>query len=385
MVRTILAIILATTLVSRAAEKPPATQNAPSRYAAIELKIDSSLVPLPPDKTVQRLNKRAAELAKPMLDLPAENISDWLQLNWTSHSSGINEMTITVNLADLPARPAAAAFADAMVDTLREYQKQLYDQKVNETIPVAEQRLVELTAANSDAQRRITDLREKVRELSGRSDYSAVNDAVNKLEEELTRLQLDVLAKTARREAIEKQIAEQSEMVARKIDGDAIAVELQKVVEAREAQVQRVKELVTQKSASVAEVNEAIGRVAEARAKLLERKRDAAAEAGGDAMSMLNKELLTLSVDLRELNARLEFCEKRVPNLRKAQDLVDEFNRARRAASESQNEMDRLAKSLASWRQDLAQPPEISITSREVREKGRDTRGAEVEPPSSSH
>ena len=93
--------------------------------------------------------------------------------------------------------------------------------------------------------------------------------AVTRLEEERQRLELDVMGKTAR-EALEREIAKRSELVEKKAEEDAIAAELQKVVDVRQASVERIKKMVSAAHASETELQEAVGRVAEARAKLLE-------------------------------------------------------------------------------------------------------------------
>jgi chromosome segregation ATPase len=101
-----------------------------------------------------------------------------------------------------------------------------------------------------------------------------------------------------------------------------------------------------------------VAQLAEARAKLLERKRDAAAESGGDVLASLNKELLTLSVDLRELEARLKFVEAHLPGLRDAMDQLDAWERAEAQLQQARTEQAKASDELHTLsRQGRRHPP----------------------------
>ena len=124
-----------------------------------------------------------------------------------------------------------------------------------------------------------------------------------------------------------------------------------------------MKQLSGQGQATAAAVSDAVGQAAEARAKLLERQRDAALDAGGDVVAALNRELSTLSVDLRELTARLEFVQARLPGLRDATDLLDTWDRAQRNESRAQSDLDSLTDEVRLLNRRFAamQPPRVFV------------------------
>ena len=122
-----------------------------------------------------------------------------------------------------------------MVDVIRKAVQADYDeQHFNQINPLKAER-AQAAMELSDAEHRVNELRAEMRKLTGRSEISTktISETVTALEDESTKLELDILAKTARRDALAKEIADQSAKVQQKIAGDAIAGELQKVVEAQ--------------------------------------------------------------------------------------------------------------------------------------------------------
>src|SRR5439155_13841700 len=95
-------------------------------------------------------------------------------------------------------------------------------------------------------------------------------------------VQIDLAAKQARRDALAEQIAKFSDEIRAKVKDDPIANELAKVVEVREAKIKRMQE--NPSAFGKAEAEEALAPLAEARAKLLERREQAALAAGGDIL-----------------------------------------------------------------------------------------------------
>jgi chromosome segregation ATPase len=120
-------------------------------------------------------------------------------------------------------------------------------------------------------------------------------------------------------------------------------------------------------------LNDAIAAVAEARAKLAERQHGggAASGAAGDTLEALSRERVNLSVDLHELEARLEFVEKRLPPLRLAMDKLDalqraegDLNSAREALAQSTNSYRDMSRRL-----ETADPPQVLVKSMADSEK----------------
>ena len=79
---------------------------------------------------------------------------------------------------------------------------------------------------------------------------------------------------------------------------------------------------------SQTELSESIAAVAESRAKMLQQQRDAAASAGGNTLEKLNQELIGLSIDSRELDAKIKYLEERLRGLRASVEMLDDFRAA---------------------------------------------------------
>jgi hypothetical protein len=171
-------------------------------------------------------------------------------------------------------------------------------------------------------QREITDTIRKEAALADASP-EAVHAIAQKLATEYEAAQLDIKAKSARHDALAEAIAKLSHEAEAKANDDPVAAELAKVVELREKEVERKKEMYGQKALARAEVDEAVGAVAEARARLMERKMAAAAAGGGEAVTAWNRELLSLSIDLAELRARTEALDARLKQVTQALSALD--------------------------------------------------------------
>jgi hypothetical protein len=210
-----------------------------------------------------------------------------------------------------------------------------------------------LTNAELEANRK-TDLgrqlRAELQEMSGEIDVSvkSLTDVASKTQTLFHQLDIDHEAKQARHRALEDAIAKLSVEVEKKVQSDPVAAELEKVVAAREKGVERLKEMVAKNAASKTEAEEKVGEVAEARAKLMERRRDAAAEAGGTLIAQLNKDLLMLSIDSAEENMRYKMLAERSKALRSSLDGATRLQTLQREAgsleaeiSNNQSELER--------------------------------------------
>lgn len=130
--------------------------------------------------------------------------------------------------------------------------------------------------------------------------------------------ELELVGLQARREAIQRAMAEQSERLKVVVKDDAIAAQLQQVVSAKEQQLEQRKQMHQRALASSTEVSQFMAAVAEARARLLERQETVADRAGGDVLAAWNRELMNLSVDLAEKQAVLKVMEVRLEAIRSA-------------------------------------------------------------------
>ncbi|MEO6437387.1 MAG: hypothetical protein ABIP55_16710 [Tepidisphaeraceae bacterium] len=321
---TLLSLLSSLALAQAPASAPSQTRFAQRsiRFAADDFGPDGRFVQ-------ELLQKRTFELAR-VLDLTPEEMSKYVTPQYGVTQTGV-EGTITLVLPPDRGKPVAKEFMDQLIAGLESPLRQAYDRnQIARSEPVSRELLIE-TQRLEGATAKARELREKLRDVAGRADVSnnGIQTAVARLEEERQKLELDVMGKTARREALEEEIARQSERAAKKVDDDPIAAELQKVVEVREKRVNRIEQKYGKDSpAADNELSEAIAQAAETRAKLLERRHDAITEAGGATLETFNRELLTLSVDLRELTAREKFVKRRLDALRQALDLLDPLNQA---------------------------------------------------------
>jgi hypothetical protein len=357
------AVIILLPCFAFAGDAPPATAPSETRYAGRDLQITSNLGM----ETQQKLITAAASEVAKQLGLSPEQLKDSFRTHWTMFSQPDGtRWTFTFSLPPA-AKPVAKEFLDQLVTRFRESMAQAARdsktrdlEQIKPDLEAAEKRL----AQAADKARR---LREELRQVADRADVSAagIQSAVASLEEERQRLELDVLGKNARREALEEQIAVQSERAAKKVEEDPVMAELRKVVELREDQLKRLEEQHTAGMAPRADLDEAMARLAELRAKLLERRQQATIEAGGEVLATFNRELLTLSVDLREMNARLEFVNKRLDRLRQATELLDPLEGVEREESNARA----LAEGARMRGREIEdrQPPKIEILSSENR------------------
>jgi len=126
---------------------------------------------------------------------------------------------------------------------------------------------------------------------------------------------LEEAGSKARIQAIEEAVAEQSKRVQKASMEDPVIAELQKVAEARERQLKLVEN--ERKAGTVTDtaLQEAIAALAEARAKVAERRQTVFTGNGGDALTSLNRELLTLSIADRERHAKIQYLEAQLAKI----------------------------------------------------------------------
>src|SRR2546421_6282034 len=146
------------------------------------------------------------------------------------------------------AKPAAKEFLDQVVTVYQKWAVEQFDHE-------REAHLRPLMEARDEADRRLQDAtqrakltRAEIRKAAGRADITpnTITGALTNLEDEKQKLELDVMAKGARRDALEQQVARQSEQIQKRTDDDAIVKELAKVVEVREKEIDTIKKAVAQ-------------------------------------------------------------------------------------------------------------------------------------------
>ena len=208
-------------------------------------------------------------------------------------------------LIGLPATVAVAQSPDAKNDDGQAY------------VRMAAKR-VELAREEYDkANVATTQIRQSIREKTGRIDVerTSLERVANKLDQDLQTLELEQAGSHARIEAIEEAIAQQSKRVEKASVSDEVIAELQKVADARERQLKMVENERKTGAAPDAALQEAIAALAEARAKVAERRQVVFAGNGGDALTSLNRELMSLSISDRERRAKIFFLEAQLAKI----------------------------------------------------------------------
>lgn len=245
-----------------------------------------------------------------------------------------NEITVTVDV------PLANQVRDGRIPLNRasEVADTITQSLINSLTPPSQQDLQDamekrdqLRARRDRLASELHDVQSSLRKEADAVDVSpaTIRQLLASLQTQRESLSLDLVAKQARAEALTEQVAKFSEQLAKKVDDDPVAKELQTVVEYQQKSMERLQ---AQQKAGVvtnAEADKAVADLAEARAKLLERKSVAAAAAGGDTLAAWNKELMTLAVDKAELNARLKEINGRLDRLTDAGDVLDRIEQMR--------------------------------------------------------
>lgn len=222
--------------------------------------------------------------------------------------------------------PVAKELADAIVQDMQKRLAERRRQVAEESTSLAD-RMEPLSRELNEVSSKMGDLQGRLAKSALPEDRPAIQQMLIKLAEQRqeTGISLEVLE--ARRQILARQIDMLTQELKDKAHGDAIAAELQKVVEAKEANVRRIQEMIDKKIASSFELAEASGALAEAKARWLERQELVANRAGGDVLGGWNRELLNSGIDDAEKRARYkalgEQLEKLNDGLKAAQELGD--------------------------------------------------------------
>ena len=176
----------------------------------------------------------------------------------------------------------------------------------------------------------LAELRAKQREFyqeAGRTDLSreSIMASAKAMETQEQKLQMDQVGRAARQKALAQRIEQIAAKAEARAAEDPVAAELKKVVDLREQELGRAKQLNKVGQMSETEVGAIEIKVAEARAEWLKRREAAGSLAGRDLLAKLNEELLTLEVDNAETAARYEHIEKQLAKNRKILPIADEY------------------------------------------------------------
>jgi hypothetical protein len=224
-------------------------------------------------------------------------------------------------------RPAAAEFLDGIIDRVQKEMQADFKDRRDRQLSAREIEVQEIRRQRDESSQRLDDYRAMLRKQTGRLDVTPANlrEAMSKLQDEHQQLELDLRGKEARAAALADAIAELTKEANAKNNSDDVLAELQQVVEAREKQLELMKKNYASGLNSSVEVQQVAAQAAEARAKVAERKRDAIAAAGGEALSALNRELRMLSIDRAEQEARFKLVSQQLENIGSVTDTIDKY------------------------------------------------------------
>jgi hypothetical protein len=208
---------------------------------------------------------------------------------------------------------------------------------------------------------------------TGRADVSpeGLQKAASRLDDEMESLMLDEVGSRARADALAKTIADQTNRAKAVATDDDVIKELSAVVQAREAQLQRVQAMYKQAVAAAADVDQAQAALAEAKATMAERRRAMAGGPGGDGLAAWNRELLNLTIAEKERQARLGYIQARLKMLLEAMPKVEQLQNVREAMKASMMAAERAQMELEHFR--------MSVQENANRREGGP--GAPVPPP----
>jgi hypothetical protein len=210
-------------------------------------------------------------------------------------------------------KPAAEEFLRLLIVNL----KGALEQAAEENCKRLQENLHRAAMVQVDSNRELRQTRDRIGELQkkvGRSDVSrdGMFREVERLEKEKQSLEMERAGREARREALEKAVAETSEKARVQIASDTTAAELEKLVALLEGQVKAMKEIRDKGRASEQDLTDLQIRLAEAKGRLAARDEAVLQAAGGDLLAKLNAELTMLSIDAAECDARLKAIEEQL-------------------------------------------------------------------------
>jgi hypothetical protein len=249
---------------------------------------------------------------------PAYTIAcDW------SHDPPIIEITVNLSEGFILPQPGSIGLADQLVDF---YTKRI-DEKVKTARTDWKSRLDNLTAQFQELQQQ--EANETQMALTQRNELNTamasadlfesspanVRDLVHTLELEHETAEIDRVGKLARKEALAKALADLDAQMTANLQSDPVVEQLQKVADMRQQEFDQLKQLTPPAATYSPALNNAAAALAQAKVDVLERKEAAAKAAGADTIQSWNQELLSLSIDLSELDARTDAMQQRLRTL----------------------------------------------------------------------
>ena len=228
-------------------------------------------------------------------------------------------------MADTPATTQLSGSTSPRVAELSKYGDELEDQ-------------VQMLHAE------IRDLTGNIRRQTNRIEVSAdaLHAAAAKYDDEAEDVRLEEAADAARFGAITDAIARLSKQSAAQVSTDPVVTQLQKVVDARQDQMDAINHAHQMGQVSEREVDAAAAAVAEAKAQLALQRQQASAAAGGDMLSALEKELISVTIDRQECEAKMKMLDAEGKGLAQAVDEADQITPLQAELDHCQAELEKV-------------------------------------------
>ncbi len=212
--------------------------------------------------------------------------------------------------------PAAEEFMNALCARVKETLEQGHKpaaEELHERLELAGERLARLRTEVDRLRGEV----DKVRTAAGHRDLQRehLEDRLADLDAQKQSLEMELVARRARRQAIEEQIARIGKEVTARLGDDEVSAELGKVVELRERQAQGVRVMHEAERVSEREMDDALEKMALAKVELFRHRQEMSRQAGGGLLEEFNAELHHLAIDAAEMEARFKFASSQLEQI----------------------------------------------------------------------
>lgn len=242
--------------------------------------------------------------------------------------SNAHVVSVAVRISGLPddGEPRAQRYLDEICKRLKAALGEFADDHVRDL----HARLAFTEKEAALAQETVSRLNALQIELCDEADHADLRRdmlfiSIGQLQAQRRDLELERVAREARRTALERQLAENATRIKEAAKKDSTLLELGKVVEIRTQQLARIEQLSAAKSASDAEVAACREQLAQAQFQLAQQRQMVAARLGGEQMAELNSELTKLTIDDAEAEARLQFISTELEKTKALLSVADRY------------------------------------------------------------
>lgn len=182
----------------------------------------------------------------------------------------------------------------------------------------------------NEVMERLMQLQAEIGKVTGRVDVSpeGIRAAVAQLQQQQEQLMLDEAGAQGRRAGLEQAIKEYSSAAVGRAQSDEAVKQLQSVLDIREAELKRKLQLQKVGAIAADEIAQAEAAVAQARADVADAKHRIAGDVGpNSALDVWNRELMNLSIEQAERQARLDYIRSRLDKYGQVTTAVSDLER----------------------------------------------------------